>query len=188
MPSPQKAKGSGFEREVAKYLTDTYGETFIRNISGSGAYVGGTNNFRKQNLTEAQIRHAKGDVVPPESFPLFNAECKFYGDFGFHQLLDSSTQLDTWLNQLMDAADPHDLNILFFKINRRGKYVAVQAIHHWNLQCSHSRYLSSRHGEWMIYSFENFFKLNTDNLRYFSGTKPVREAQQIDTTLTQISS
>jgi hypothetical protein len=30
MPSPQKNKGSGFEREIAKYLSDTYGESFIR--------------------------------------------------------------------------------------------------------------------------------------------------------------
>jgi len=28
--SSQKAKGSGFEREIAKYLSDTYGESFIR--------------------------------------------------------------------------------------------------------------------------------------------------------------
>jgi hypothetical protein len=173
MPSPSKNKGSGFEREIAKYLTDTYGETFIRNISGSGAYVGGTNNFRKKNLTEAQIRHAKGDVVPPESFPLFNAECKFYADFGFHQLLESSTQLETWLNQLMDAADPDDLNILFFKINRRGKYVAVQVTYDWDNSCSHSCYTSSKHGKWMIYSSDTFFRLNSGKLRHFSGKTQV---------------
>ena len=177
MPSPQKTKGSGFERECAKYLTDAYGENFIRNISGSGAYVGGSNHFRKKSLTEAQIRHAKGDIVPPESFPLFNAECKFYGDFGFHQLLDSSSQLETWLTQLMDASDASDLNILFIKINRRGRFVAVQANLDWNNECSYVSYVSSKHGNWMIYTFENFFNLNKSNLKSFSGNKPVREAQ-----------
>ncbi len=173
MPSTSKIKGSGFEREVAKFLTEHYGENFIRNNSGSGAYVGGANRYRKQNLTEAQIRHAKGDIVPPEGFPLFNAECKFYADFGFHQLLESSGQLEDWLNQLMDAADPGDLNILFFKINRRGKYVAVQVTHDWTKDCSYNYYQSSKHGGWMIYTFENFFKLNSGKLRQHSGITQV---------------
>ena len=46
MPSPQKAKGSGFEREIAKYLSDVYGESFIR-APGSGAYIGGKNQNRR---------------------------------------------------------------------------------------------------------------------------------------------
>ena len=45
MTSPQKAKGSGFEREVAKFLSDLYGESFIR-APGSGAYIGGKNQHR----------------------------------------------------------------------------------------------------------------------------------------------
>ena len=52
MPSPSKNKGSGFERDVAKYLSDTYGESFIR-APGSGAYTGGSNNFRKKSLHES---------------------------------------------------------------------------------------------------------------------------------------
>lgn len=67
MPSPSKIKGSGFEREVAKFLSDTYGESFIRNNSGSGAYIGGANHIRKNTLSEAQIRHAKGDIIPPKA-------------------------------------------------------------------------------------------------------------------------
>jgi Holliday junction resolvase len=51
MPSPQKAKGSGYERDVAKFLTELYGESFIR-APGSGAYVGGKNQVRKEVLHE----------------------------------------------------------------------------------------------------------------------------------------
>ena len=76
MPSPQKAKGSGYEREIAKYLSDTYGESFIR-APGSGAYVGGKNQTRKEILHEGQIRSLKGDVVPGQSFKRMNIECKF---------------------------------------------------------------------------------------------------------------
>ena len=35
MPSPQKNKGSGYEREVAKFLSDLYGESFIRATIGN---------------------------------------------------------------------------------------------------------------------------------------------------------
>lgn len=76
MPSASKAKGSGFEREVAKFLTNLYGESFIK-APGSGAYTGGSNSHRKQLLHEGQIRNFKGDIVPGQSFPLMNAEAKF---------------------------------------------------------------------------------------------------------------
>jgi Holliday junction resolvase len=49
MTSPQKQKGSSFEREVANFLSSIYGESFIR-APGSGAYVGGKNQERTQFL------------------------------------------------------------------------------------------------------------------------------------------
>ena len=127
MPSPQKQNGSGFEREIAKYLTDKYGESFIR-APGSGAYVGGKNQARTQFLHEGQIRSFKGDIVPGETFSKLNVECKFYADFPFHLLLSGECKvIDGWLEQLMDVADPEDLNVLFMKFNRKGRYVAVQS-------------------------------------------------------------
>lgn len=168
MPSRSKIKGSGFEREVAKYLTETYQESFIRNNSGSGAYIGGKNTFRKASLTEGQIRHTKGDIVPPESWRKFNAEAKFYSDLSFHQLWDTCPQIESWLDQLMAVADPGDVNILFAKFNRKGRYVAVQASAAWDSNCSHMRYTSPTHGDWMIYSLETFFKLNRDHLKTHS--------------------
>lgn len=170
MPSASKIKGSSFEREIAKYLTDTYKSSFIRNNSGSGAYVGGKNNIRKLSLTESQIRHSKGDIVPPEDFPRFNAEAKFYSDFAFHQLLTTNSIIESWLEQLINASDDSDLNILFMKFNRKGRYVAVQTIHPWIVtKTSYVRYVSIKHGEWLIYSFENFFKLNTEILKTLSS-------------------
>ena len=82
MSSPSKNKGSSFEREVATYLSDLYGESFIR-APGSGAYIGGKNQSRTQVLHEGQIRSFKGDIVPGQSFSRLNAECKSYADFPF---------------------------------------------------------------------------------------------------------
>jgi hypothetical protein len=169
MTSKSKIKGSSYERDVAKFLSAHYGETFIRNISGSGAYIGGTNSFRKANLTEAMIRHAKGDVVPPESFNLLNIECKSYGSLEFHQLLKECKQLEAWLQQLMDASDEADVNILFFKITRRGQYIAVQATEPWDSGDNYICYTSAKLGQWMIYDFDNFFKLNSNLLKQLSN-------------------
>ncbi len=168
MTSPQKAKGNSWERTIAIYLSDLYGESFIR-APGSGAYIGGKNQSRTQFLHEGQIRNFKGDIVPGESFTKFNAECKSYADFPFHQVLAGSCkQLDTWLDQLMSVAEDNDLNILFVKINRKGKFVAVQSKYTW-VTDQFMYYTSANQGDWVLVDFDHFFKHNRDLLKAYSG-------------------
>ena len=167
MTSPQKAKGSGFEREIAKYLSEKYSESFIR-APGSGAYVGGKNQVRKEVLHEGQIRSFKGDVVPGQSFKRMNIECKFYADFPFHLLLTGDCKvIDAWIDQLMDVADEHDINLLFMKFNRKGRYVAVQSKLTW-VSDNFVYYTSKKHGDWTIFEFDSFFALNTELLKTYS--------------------
>lgn len=170
MPSPQKAKGSSFEREVAQFLSNLYEESFIR-APGSGAYVGGKNKSRKQFLHEGQVRSFKGDIVPGQSFTNFNAECKSYADFPFHLMLSGECkQLDSWLEQMMDVSEPNDLNILFVKFNRKGKFVVVQSKLTW-VSDQFMYYTSKSLGDWVMIEFNHFFKLNKDILKtYSSGT------------------
>lgn len=175
MPSPQKAKGSSWERDVARFLSDLYSESFIR-APGSGAYVGGTNTFRKQTLHEGQIRNFKGDIVPGESFPKLNAECKSYADFPFHQLYQGVVkQLESWIEQCMDVADQGDFNILFLKFNRKGKYVAVQAQPNQTklIFTRHFNYGSINHGHWFIMDLELFFELNSDEVKNLCKTNNI---------------
>jgi hypothetical protein len=168
MSSPQKNKGSGFEREIAKYLSDKYGESFIR-APGSGAYVGGKNQHRTEVLHEGQIRSFKGDIVPGQSFIKMNVECKFYADFPFHLLLTGECKvLDTWISQLMDVADPDDVNLLFMKFNRKGRYVAVQPKFTWIMD-NYIFYGSKKYGDWYLTEFETFFKQNKDLVKLYSG-------------------
>jgi hypothetical protein len=167
MPSPSKSKGNSFERQIAQFLTELYRETFIR-APGSGAYVGGNNNTRKQFLHEGQIRSFKGDIVPGQSFPKLNAECKSYKDFPFHQLYQGSVKiLDSWIQQCMDASDPGDFNIIFMKFNRKGTYVAVEAQpNHTDLLFTrHFNYGSGLNGHWYIMDLELFFELNSDTVK-----------------------
>jgi hypothetical protein len=169
MSSPQKNKGSGYEREVAKFLSDLYGESFIR-APGSGAYVGGKNQARTQFLHEGQIRSFKGDIVPGQSFSRMNIECKFYADFPWHLVLTGECkQLDTWLEQLLDVEDEGDLNLLFMKFNRKGQYVAVQGKLTW-VADNCIFYSSAKHGDWVLMEFTSFFKLNKDLIKSYSGT------------------
>ena len=183
MSSPQKNKGSGFEREIAKYLSEKYGESFIR-APGSGAYVGGKNQSRTEVLHEGQIRSFKGDIVPGHSFTKMNVECKFYADFPFHLLLTGECKvIDAWIGQLMDVADPNDLNILFMKFNRKGRYICVQSKLTW-VADNFTYYTSQKHGDWMIFEFDSFFLHNTDLLKTYSSTTDTKSTEPKDSLLT----
>jgi hypothetical protein len=183
MPSPQKAKGNSYEREVANYLSQLYNESFIR-APGSGAYVGGKNQVRTQFLHEGQIRSFKGDIVPGESFSKLNAECKSYADFPFHQVLAGSCKvLDGWIDQMMDVAESDDINVLFMKFNRKGKFVAVQTTVTW-VTDNFLYYTSTKHKDWLIIEFEHFFRLNKDLLKsYCSGKAETNSNLIIDTSI-----
>ena len=176
MPSPQKAKGSSFEREIATFLTKTYNESFIR-APGSGAYVGGKNQSRKEFLHEGQVRSFKGDIVPGQSFPHFNAECKSYADFPFHLVLTGDSKvLNIWIDQLMTVAEPNDCSILFMKFNRKGKFVAVQANNDWILD-NYIYYKTKNHNDWLIAEFISFFKHNTELLKNYSAHLDTKSIQ-----------
>ncbi len=178
MTSPQKAKGSGFEREVAKFLSDLYGESFIR-APGSGAYIGGKNQHRTAVLHEGQVRSFKGDIVPGQSFSKMNIECKFYADFPFHLLLSGDCKvINTWIEQLMDVAEPGDVNLLFMKFNRKGRYVAVQCGTTW-ITDNFVYYSSSKFGDWLIVEFDDFFLHNSTLLKTYSGTSDTTSNQTV---------
>jgi hypothetical protein len=173
MPSPSKNKGNSWERDVAKELSKLYSETFIR-APGSGAYTGGFNSHRKEYLHEGQIRSFKGDIIPGQSFPKMNAECKSYGEFPFHQLLQGeSKQLETWLDQLMVAADDGDFSILIVKITRKIKFVAIQK--HgppFSFEGMPSMiYESSKYGSWIICEYDRFWATNAAAVKAMCGAQ-----------------
>ena len=168
MTSKSKNKGNSWERDIANHLTELYQEKFIR-VPHSGAYIGGINSARKQQLDEQQIRSFKGDIVPPSEWMKFNCEAKNYGDFPFHQLLQGPCkQLDTWLDQLLVVADAEDVNMLMFKITRKGKYVAVEAKHAWNLDLPHYLYNNSKLGKWLVFDYDAFWKENSQLVKSLS--------------------
>jgi hypothetical protein len=163
MASKSKTKGKGFEREVAKYLSDLYGESFTRSIT-SGAMIGGKNNIRKSTLSEGQIQSYKGDIVPPDDWKKFNCECKNYSAFPFHKLFSSETisDLENFIDQTMEVADEGDVNIIFMKFDYIGRYVAYQLPQDF-VSNKYIDYDSKKWGKWRFTKFEDFFDSNKEN-------------------------
>lgn len=165
MPSKSKTKGSSFERELAKHLSDVYGESFTR-VVNSGAYVGGKNSFRKNTLSEGQTRSHKGDIVPPDDWKKFNCEAKSYAEFPFHRLLWNVPipLLEDWIEQTMLTSDDGDVNIIFMKFNRIGRYVVYEQ--ETGFVSDRSITYTDKSGRcWMVTEFESFFKNNTEALK-----------------------
>jgi len=160
LTSKSKAKGGAWERDVARYLSETYSAPFIR-VPNSGAYTGGTNASRKIVMSDGQIRHMKGDVVPPDNWQHFNCECKNYSSFPFHHLLFNKEipLLEGWLQQIKDAADPGDINILFMKITRVGRFVGFESSQNFETH-RHVQYTDREGVEWKLTEFDSFFELN----------------------------
>ena len=169
MSSKSKNKGSSFEREAANFLSELYSEPFVR-VPNSGAYIGKSNTHRKNFLDDNQVKSFKGDIIPPDSWPNFNAEAKNYADFPFHLVLSGECKvLDGWLQQLMAVADDGDLNILLMKISRKGRYVAVQSKNTW-VTDQFLYYGSKTLGDWLLVEFEHFFMHNKDLLKAYAGS------------------
>lgn len=164
MPSKSKNKGSGYERQVASFLSSLYNESFIR-VPGSGAYIGGKNTGRKEVLHEGQVRTFKGDIVPGQSFPKMNAECKFYADFPFHQLFSGNVKiLESWIEQCMIVSDPDDFNIIFMKFNRKGEFVATPVNSSLVAPCG-LLYESNNHGSWIFVEHTVFWEHNAQRVK-----------------------
>lgn len=125
MTSKSKSKGKSWERDVCNFLGELYNDSFIR-VPNSGAYVGGKNEYRKDHLSEEQIKLSRGDIIPPLHYPYFLAECKNYAEFPFHLLIskNSIALLDSWIKQVEhDVTSPKDVWLLFIKITRKGNYI-----------------------------------------------------------------
>lgn len=154
MPSKSKAKGNAWELEVAKFLSDTYNESFLR-VSSSGAFVGGKNSFRKATIDKAQLQSKKGDIHPPMGWDHFNLECKSYADFPFHQLWYADVKiLDAWIQQQKDVEDEGDLNLILIKISRKEKWVVFPE----NLGFLTDRYLQYK--GWYFVNWDQFWSKN----------------------------
>lgn len=166
-----KQKGKAWEREICSFLGETLGGSFIR-VPNSGAFIGGKNTARKILLDSGQIRNAKGDIIPPDNLPLLNIEAKNYADIAFNQILNGSCkQLDAWIDQTEEPADPEDVSFTIFKITRKGSWVAFKASLLAEFNLNGLTFLTYRKDfgnanacDYVIVDHESFFIQNKDKI------------------------
>jgi len=157
MPSAAKQKGNAWERDVAKDLSETFNENFIR-VPNSGAYTGGANVFRIDQLTEQQKRMMDGDIMVPPCLSRYKIECKNYKAFDFHQLFNENKTLDKWIKQ----AEFGLLWFLVIKVTRKGSFILFRKV--ISKHFSYKNYLSYK-GKYVITDYKEFWQKNADAIR-----------------------
>ena len=157
MPSAAKQKGNAWEREVAKDLSETFNENFIR-VPNSGAYTGGANLHRLDRLTEDQKRMMDGDIMVPPCLSKFKIECKSYKSFDFHQLFTDNKTLNKWIEQ----AESGSCWFLVIKVTRRGSFILFPTtMSHYFRFKNYLRYAN----KYIITNYTEFWQNNADVLR-----------------------
>tara|TARA_R100000664_G_C2747910_1_gene135376 strand:- start:1364 stop:1867 length:504 start_codon:yes stop_codon:yes gene_type:complete len=157
MPSAAKQKGNAWERDVAKDLSETFNENFIR-VPNSGAYTGGANVFRIDQLTEQQKRMMDGDIMVPPCLSRYKIECKNYKAFDFHQLFNENKTLDKWIKQ----AEFGLLWFLVIKVTRKGSFILFRK--EISKHFSYKNYLSYK-DKYLITDYKEFWQKNADAIR-----------------------
>ena len=157
MPSAAKQKGNAWERDVAKDLSETFNENFIR-VPNSGAYTGGANVFRIDQLTEQQKRMMDGDIMVPPCLSRYKIECKNYKAFDFHQLFNENKTLDKWIKQ----AEFGLLWFLVIKVTRKGSFILFRK--EISKHFSYKNYLSYK-DKYVITDYKKFWQKNADAIR-----------------------
>lgn len=136
-PGGGKAKGNGFEGQIAKKLSLALAPlNFIRS-PGSGARVGGK-NFEKfgEMFGEDALKLFTADVVPINERKsglnfLHSIECKSYKTpDNFTALVAGSANVFKWFEEsVVDAAKTNKNPLLIFKWNNTPVFVAVDPMH-----------------------------------------------------------
>ena len=157
MPSAAKQKGNAWERDVAKDLSETFNENFIR-VPNSGAYTGGANVFRIDQLTEQQKRMMDGDIMVPPCLSRYKIECKNYKAFDFHQLFNENKTLDKWIKQ----AEFGLLWFLVIKVTRKGSFILFRK--EISKHFSYKNYLNYK-DKYVITDYKEFWQENADAIR-----------------------
>ena len=141
-----------------------YKEKFTR-VPYSGAFVGGSNIIRINDLTEAQTRSFKGDLIPPETFPKIVFEAKHYANFQWNALAlgKSVAQLDEWISQAQESCEPGDKWLLIVKITRQGQFVLWDH-QNWRMP-SLDIYGCNFYKHYNYMEFEEFWKTHANTIK-----------------------
>lgn len=155
MPSAAKQKGNAWERDCSKHLSKIFDANFMR-VPTSGAFTGGANVWRMDEMTEDQKRMMDGDIMVPPCLSQWKFECKNYKDLDFHKFFTKSRQLDIWIKQ----AESGDLWFLVVKISRKCKFVLFSKKIHSKFKINNY----TVYDKYIITDFDGFFEENAKTM------------------------
>lgn len=101
-----KKKGNNNENECKKILNERFeGVAIFQRTPNSGAFVGGQNFYRKEQLTEEQNLLFVGDLYCNRKDFKFTIEHKAYAEASFWDLFNESSDLHDWMQQAEHDAE-----------------------------------------------------------------------------------
>lgn len=166
MAAKSKRKGKNGEREICKIFETIFGGSWQR-VFSSGAFVGGKNAYRKEFLSDGQVKNAKADIVPPDEMNIV-IESKAYGTFPWHQLIQQKPilMLEAWLEEIYNCLDSDDFWLLCVKIDRKGWFVLFDPNFTKFKYGNHAMYFSPKYKiHYIITStLEQFLENNKDSI------------------------
>jgi hypothetical protein len=161
--SKSKNKGSTWERQCSKIFAGIFGGSWVR-AAGSGAMIGGKNNWRAAVMSNNQTTSMKGDITPPDDMTHLCIEAKSYKGFAFHLLLTGDQKtLDSWIEQNDIVKGENDISLICMKFNQIGCYIATEFKPEYVLK-SHVDYYG-KHGHYVFCKLEEFLEDNKEILK-----------------------
>lgn len=155
-----KRKGSSAENEVRKILDKRFSFTNFHRSPSSGAFVGGSNFYRKEELNKSQNLVFVGDVYCSREDFKFTIEHKAYAEASFWDLFNESSDLHSWMKQAEhDAESVGKQPMLIVKYNFHERIVYLKKNYVDSLGCSNlETYAIFSHNGWYCFWLEDLLK------------------------------
>jgi Holliday junction resolvase len=170
MSNRNKEKGKSFERDVCETFKSVFHLNFQR-IPNSGAFIGGSNAVRMENMSQNQIQLSMGDIICPKELSNLVIECKARKDFSFNLLFDRSRELEEWIDQVLVDFNKinHGIFLVIFKINNKGQYVVYDA-EQFPLIVTSNALVYQYKKKYVVHSFDvAWLEMNKNLLLQFGG-------------------
>lgn len=155
-----KRKGNSSENEVRKILDERFSFTNFHRSPSSGAFVGGSNFYRKEELNKSQNLVFVGDIYCSREDFKFTIEHKAYAEASFWDLFNESSDLHSWMKQAEhDAESVGKQPMLIVKYNFHDRIVYLKKNYVDSLERSNlETYTIFSHNGWYCFWLEDLLK------------------------------
>ena len=155
-----KRKGNSAENEVRKILDERFSFTNFHRSPSSGAFVGGSNFYRKEELNKSQNLVFVGDIYCSREDFKFTIEHKAYAEASFWDLFNESSDLHSWMKQAEhDAESVGKQPMLIVKYNNKKRIAYLKKNYVDSLERSNlETYAIFSHNGWYCFWLEDLLK------------------------------